>query len=131
MIMVSLISGGFNSPPLAAKRLGSPARFAIPRPLGPGNLFDPKQRTIFGPRFASVVELGRRDIGMAKQLLDFGNISIMEQRIRRCRRTQGMCAKTRNINSEFLRVTLDFSVHPIGRDRTRRVVTAGFGIAFT
>ena len=37
-----------------------------------------KHRSVFRPRITPVVELGRRDIGMAKQLLDFGNISLME-----------------------------------------------------
>ena len=49
-----------------------------------------KRRTILGLALAPIVEAGGGNVGMSQPLLDFGNVGLVGQRIRRRRRPQRM-----------------------------------------
>jgi hypothetical protein len=55
-----------------------------------GLISDPESRTVLGARFAPVIEPRGRNIGVAKPLLDLGNIGLVGERVRGCSSAQRM-----------------------------------------
>src|SRR5689334_3605267 len=79
-----------------------------------GSVINLKRWTVFRPRLAVIVNPGGGDVGVAKPLLDLGDVSLVVERVGGSGRAQRMGA---DVEPQLGRIRLYQLVDPVGRER--------------